>query len=123
MAKVESCKIYSYGDYYLSQQQDCLPDVFIQGGEDSPHPGYDAQDDIIDPVAVLQECESEPSSFSGVDQTCLAPERSKTWPVTSSEVKHESFTRVYEKVKLTGKPNERGAKITIPTKLNSKIVK
>lgn len=98
------------------------PQAWIQGGEDSPHPGYDAYDDLNPDVLDFDYTyNSEDSSFSSCDQTKLAPERIKNWPFTSDEVDNSPFAENFKKVRTLGLPNERGVKIQIPTKLNIKL--
>lgn len=48
----------------------------------------------------------------------LAQNRKETWPQPSQEFLDQHITRVYQRVRATGVPNEKGAKIPIKTRLN-----
>lgn len=112
MAKLSNAKIVPSNEYqaYVSNQ----------GGEDSPHPGYETWDDDTESLLSEHFCGAE-ELYSGVDQNKLAPERANTWPNASAEASKFPFARVFSKVKATGISNEKGAKLIIPTKLNIRL--
>lgn len=88
-------------------------DPYLQGGEDSPFPGWAFCDKYAGEVTGSQpEADLVVSpDLIDIDSSNFKSARRRLWPRPSSEFDHHSAANIYKQVLRYGTTNEKGAKI------------